>query len=546
MAYKYLNDEGLKALVKKIKSYVSGLLPTRRVTWAELKALRDGGKLTAGRKYRITDFVTTSAQAETRSAGHAFDVIVTADDERTLNENAHAAIHSGDTYFSDCKLNAWELKYSLDNDAERFAWADATNGKGVVWWMKDEWDNECFYDFKNIQYKRYKVTGVSSRSLKDAEYVGKYAGVYENNDVGGLVTGDEFQWVYTFNLFTFETPGDPTSEITATEDSSVVQKDIDYDAEDDKLASGAYHFFRKCTGNKFGRFQVSEIVDDVACYLDYLPNFSCIDYAQDYLEEDEPVFTVRYGYNNRISDGCYGITLGTEVNSIKVGGNCKLLTCGNYCYSWTCGNYCDSWTCGNYCHSWSCGNSCFSWTCGNYCYSWTCGNYCDSWTCGNYCHSWSCGNSCFSWTCGNYCYSWTCGNYCHSWSCGNSCHSWSCGNYCYSWTCGNYCHSWSCGNSCHSWSCGNEVSGTQVLQDYVSYFRLESGVNNITIKSSGTPTGSTPLKNFVVKAGVKGATGTLAIVIDAASFPLNSDYEWIIAKNSKGEIKQYCEADLIN
>ena len=71
-------------------------------------------------------------------------------------------------------------------------------------------------------------------------------------------------------------------------------------------------------------------------------------------------------------------------------------------------------------------------------------------------------------------------------------------------------------------------------------------MNNITIKSSGTPTSSKPLKNFVVKAGVNGASGTLAIVIDAASFPLNSDYEWIIAKNSKGEIKQYCEADLIN
>ena len=38
----------------------------------------------------------------------------------------------------------------------------------------------------------------------------------------------------------------------------------------------------------------------------------------------------------------------------------------------------------------------------------------------------------------------------------------------------------------------------------------------------------------------------LAIVIDTTNFPLNSDYQWTIAKNSKGEIKQYCEADLIN
>ena len=69
----------------------------------------------------------------------------------------------------------------------------------------------------------------------------------------------------------------------------------------------------------------------------------------------------------------------------------------------------------------------------------------------------------------------------------------------------------------------------------------------MTIKSSGTPTIGTPLKNFVVKAGVKGTSSNiLAIVIEASSFPLNSDYEWTIAKNSSGAVKQYCEADLIN
>ena len=86
-----------------------------------------------------------------------------------------------------------------------------------------------------------------------------------------------------------------------------------------------------------------------------------------------------------------------------------------------------------------------------------------------------------------------------------------------------------------------------ISQDFVSYFHLDSGVSYVTIKSSGTPTYNTPLQNFVVKAGVKGTSAnTLEIVIDASSFPLNSDYEWTIAKNSSGAIKQYCEADLIN
>ena len=73
-------------------------------------------------------------------------------------------------------------------------------------------------------------------------------------------------------------------------------------------------------------------------------------------------------------------------------------------------------------------------------------------------------------------------------------------------------------------------------------------MSNITIKSSGTPTSSKPLKNFKVKAGIKGASpnNKLAIVIAATSFPLDSNYEWTIAKKSSDVIKQYCEANLIN
>ena len=128
------------------------------ITWSALKALRDGGKLIPGMFYRITDYVTTTAQENTQSAGHAFDVIVRADSANILNENATAALHSGDTYFAGQKLESWKLKYCLDNDSTRFAWADTTNGKGVIYQMIDERENDLPYDFKNIQFKRYKAT----------------------------------------------------------------------------------------------------------------------------------------------------------------------------------------------------------------------------------------------------------------------------------------------------------------------------------------------------------------------------------------------------
>lgn len=97
------------------------IVPT---TWADLKALRDAGELIPGMRYRITDYVATTTQENTRSANHPFDIIVVADSANTLNENATAIQHEGDTYFANSDLAAWKLKYCLDNDASRFIWAD--------------------------------------------------------------------------------------------------------------------------------------------------------------------------------------------------------------------------------------------------------------------------------------------------------------------------------------------------------------------------------------------------------------------------------------
>ena len=127
------------------------------IAYADLVSLRDNGSLVAGAYYRITDYVTTTTQENTQSAGHPFDVIVLALSENTLAEEAYAiqSARDIDGYFANSNLAAWKLWYSLDNDTERFAWADTENGKGVIYRMIDEWNNDCPYDFKNIQFKRY-------------------------------------------------------------------------------------------------------------------------------------------------------------------------------------------------------------------------------------------------------------------------------------------------------------------------------------------------------------------------------------------------------
>ena len=132
------------------------------ITWSDLKAKRDAGELTLGQLYRITDYQCTTTKSKTRSAGHQFDIIVLALSKNTLSEQAYAALHSGDTYFANNNLSAWKLWYCLDNDTNRFAWADSTNGKGVIYRMIDEFNNDIPYDFKNIQFKHPNNTSIYS------------------------------------------------------------------------------------------------------------------------------------------------------------------------------------------------------------------------------------------------------------------------------------------------------------------------------------------------------------------------------------------------
>lgn len=150
------------------------LLP---VTYDELKQLRDTNMLVPGQQYRITDYKTTCAtntynntellfRFDCRVADtvgytyNYFDIIVTADTNNTLNENARACSPSStsastDSKYTSQKFSKWRLKYLLDNDTT-YRWATST-GKGVIYYMEDEWGNTSCYDFKNIVMRPYMI-----------------------------------------------------------------------------------------------------------------------------------------------------------------------------------------------------------------------------------------------------------------------------------------------------------------------------------------------------------------------------------------------------
>lgn len=172
----------------------------KNATYAELRTLKDNNQLLPGQVYRITDFVTTTAQPRTQSANHPFDLIIKAISTNKFSEIASAIIHDGDTYFANSKLEGWVIRYCFDNDTSRFAWADATNGKGVIYYLEDEFDNICFYDFKNIQFARYKITACE----KATSLVGKYLGIVDvdgNNVLSDHMTIDieDARYYYTFD-----------------------------------------------------------------------------------------------------------------------------------------------------------------------------------------------------------------------------------------------------------------------------------------------------------------------------------------------------------
>ena len=156
----FLDKDSLQMVWNKIMSTidtelkkVSDASKLIETTYTELVDLKNKSILLPGVKYKITDYVTTTSQENTQSEGHRFNIIVEAVSINELSEDASACLVSGDTYFANSNITSWKLKYCIENDTNRFTWADEENGKGVIYKMIDDKNNEAPYDFKNIKFK---------------------------------------------------------------------------------------------------------------------------------------------------------------------------------------------------------------------------------------------------------------------------------------------------------------------------------------------------------------------------------------------------------
>jgi hypothetical protein len=148
------NEKVIATSLNEIYNVIDNVAGLEEISYNDLINKRSAKRLVPGRLYRIIDYVTTTTEKNTVSAGHRFDIIVQALDKNILCEKALAVKNEDDTYFpNNTKFESWQLWYSLDNNMTRFPWADVFNGKGVIYRMIDERGNDCPYDFKNIMFQ---------------------------------------------------------------------------------------------------------------------------------------------------------------------------------------------------------------------------------------------------------------------------------------------------------------------------------------------------------------------------------------------------------
>lgn len=205
-------------------------------------------------------------------------------------------------------LAAWELKYCLDNDKNRFYWANENGGHGVIYYMRDEYNNECGYDFKNILFSGLYTFHWNAAVPLDLS-------IFGNN---GSIVNDEGHVLGVYNNVI-----KPHYEADVNAISQKLNK-IVFD-EDSNWDNG---WFYGCYDNQF----------DYNCFNIYFENH-CI--------------------NNIFGKNCKNNTFGLGCKNNTFGNNCTNNTFGNWCSGNTFRDSCYENNFGDNCSNIEVSHSCY-------------------------------------------------------------------------------------------------------------------------------------------------------------------------------------------
>ena len=203
---------------------------------------------------------------------------------------------------------------------------------GVIYRMIDEWNNDCPYDFKNIQFKRYKITKSKSSSL-----IGTYLATEANSDMGLEIDNNDSRMFYTFSyLGVLNTLARQSMEIL--EDASIIGNTLQ---SDNRSPYGVHsntikYYFNPNIESSKPIQSLNNIV-----FLTYSEDdvyYGC--YSNSF---DVNCFNISFGdmcYDNSFGNECYGNSFGNECYGNSFGGMCMYNSFGNECYGNSFGNEC--------------------------------------------------------------------------------------------------------------------------------------------------------------------------------------------------------------
>lgn len=346
------------------------------VTYKQLVELKNSSKLIPGMQYRIIDYITTTIQENTKSAGHQFDIIVTADFENILNEDARAIKNDTDDYFDNSNLESWELKYCLTNDSDKFVWA-SEDGTGVIYYMKDEWGNEASYDFKNILF----LASINTEN----EIISSW---YENMTIEAY----EDPWFYTFSLLDSNTNILDASVVVDKFNTNRISNNIikqGYLEENLIVGQDLYNILKLMLPSNIFFIKINPDTNNYNICSNNFLDVNC--------------------FFNRFGSGCYNNVLGKDCVNNFIGDNCVQNVIKNNCIANILMQECKNNILGNNCRAYDNGISnvldkgCSSNIFGDYCFYNSLGKFCEDNFIENFCTYINLGNYCTSNYFENYC-----------------------------------------------------------------------------------------------------------------------------------------------
>lgn len=483
-------------------------------------------------------------------------------------------------YFSNCNLELWKIKYCLDNDNNKFDWADnnyyqkifngtywfirAENndindlfawynedndsyiytkvldvnvglsyfsstgnysygneikeisgfGKGVIYNLVDEFNNDCPYDFKNIIYvfKRGFIITYSTYGLRKKRYD-------RNTSIDTTINGIPYYgWskVEEIESGGVDLPNDywfTSQQITPNSDRYVISNGVatkNNNGNMENFSSDNFdtYTFGSSYGNDLSRLKDSTVHNNkIASYTPGKLALNCIYFISN--------SNSGYIYNNTFDSGCHDMSFkqNTYNNYFRnsylnfFGQGCNNNIFKNSCYNNSAGDYFADNYLGNACYNNDFGDSCYRNHFEDGCYRNTFKSSCSS----NYL-----GNNCTFNFLGNGSSNNRFEDKCDSISLTASC--------CYN-TIKYHCSKIVFGNNCFNNLVGNECSNINLSKNYMYYITIEGNNKYIDITSTATTSNSNKIQNITIAKGTNITTTVKTISHDTVNDDFNTTYQ---------------------